>query len=626
MGRTERLTTAQALIRYLVAQSVERDGRLTPFFGPVLGIFGHGNVGGIGEALEAYQDRVRFIPVRNEQAMVHTAAAFAWTHRRLRALACTTSIGPGATNLVTGAAGATINRLPVLLLPGDIFASRRFQPVLQQLDSPGAQGISVNDTLRPVSRYWDRIERPEQLLSALPHAMRVLTSPAETGAVTLALPQDTQVEAFDVPAEFLQPKVWRIPRAEPEPAVIDEIARLVAAAHQPMIIAGGGVRYSEAEKELDSLASAFSIPLAETQAGKGSLPWDHPLNLGPMGATGGLAANRYAAEADLVISVGARLTDFTAASGTAWQNPEVKFIGINVAEADAARAGAIAVVADARQALRALQQRLVAAGAGEVRDRMQRVAALQSEWNIEVDRQRQRHGAVPGRLTQAQVLAAVNAAAEGGGTVVCAAGSLPGDLHKLWRACSPDDYHVEYGYSCMGYEICGGLGVKLADPSREVFVLVGDGSYLMMNSEIVTSIQEGARLTIVVVDSHGFTSIGGLAKSMGGRNQFNELRMRDQQTGRLEGPFLPIDFAAHAAGMGAIAQRAETVEELAAALDASRRAARTNVIVVEVDAADRVPGYDSWWDVPVAEVSDSPTVRAAREEYEKARASERWHG
>ncbi len=624
MRPTERLTTAQALIRYLVVQSVERDGRVTPFFGPVLGIFGHGNVGGIGEALETYQDRVRFIPVRNEQAMVHTAAAFAWKHRRLRALVCTTSIGPGATNLVTGAAGATINRLPVLLLPGDIFATRRFHPVLQQLEIPGRQSDSVNDTLRPVSRYWDRIERPEQLLAAMPEAMRVLTSPSETGAVTLALPQDTQAEAFDVPTEFLRPKVWRIPRAEPAPAVIEEVARLVAAAQQPMIIAGGGVRYSEAEAELDSFARALWVPVVETQAGKGSLPWDHPMNLGPIGATGGLAANRYAADADLVIGIGTRLGDFTTASWTAWQNPDVKFVGINVAEADAAKAGALAVVADARQILRALRQQLVAAGLSKDPARTERIAALRSQWNTEVDRQTRHDGA--GRLTQAQVIAMVNAAADSGDTVVCAAGSMPGDLHKLWRAHSPDDYHVEYGYSCMGYEIAGGLGVKLADPSREVFVLVGDGSYLMLNSEIVTSIQEGARLTIVVVDSHGFASIGSLASSMGGRNSFNELRMRDQRSGRLEGPILAIDFAAHAASMGAVVQRAESAEGLVAALAEAGSADRTSVIVIEVDPADRVPAYDSWWDVPVAEVSGSPTVREARQAYEKAVESERWQG
>jgi len=525
-----------------------------------------------------------------------------------------------------GAAGATINRLPVLLLPGDVFASRRIRPVLQQLESPVAQGISVNDTLRPVSRYWDRIERPEQLLAALPEAMRVLTSVSETGAVTLALPQDTQVETVDYPAEFLQPRVWRIPRPEPEAALLDAVAQLAAAAHQPMIVAGGGVRYSEAEEELDAFARAFSVPVAETQAGKGSLAWDHPWNLGPIGATGGLAANRYAAAADLVIEVGARLADFTTASWTAWQNPDLQFVGINVAEADAARAGAIALVADARQTLRALRRRLAEVGAGGDRSRMDEVARLHVEWRAEVDRQRCRQSAEPGRLTQPQVIAAVNDAAGTKGTVVCAAGSMPGDLHKLWRAQSPDDYHVEYGYSCMGYEIAGALGVKIADPSRDVFVLVGDGSYLMMNSEITTSIQEGAPLTIVVVDSHGFASIGALARSMGGRNNFNELRARDPQTGRLDGPYLPVDFAGHAASMGATVRQAATEPELAAALADARQADRTNVIVVEVDTSEQVPGHESWWDVPVAEESESPTVKAAREKYEEARVAERWHG
>jgi 3D-(3,5/4)-trihydroxycyclohexane-1,2-dione acylhydrolase (decyclizing) len=620
------MTTAQALLEFLAAQSVERDGQVSRFFGPLLGILGHGNVGGIGEALEAAQDRIRFIPARNEQAMVHAAAAYAWTKRRLGALACTSSVGPGATNMVTGAAGATINRLPVLLLPGDVFAGRHARPLLQQLEHPGEQAATVNDALRPVSRFWDRIERPAQLLASLPEAMRVLTSPADTGAVTICLPQDSQAEAYDFPQDFFEPRTWHVARPEPEGALIDEVARLIATTKRPMIVAGGGVRYSAAEADLAAFASAYTVPVAETQAGKGSLAWDHPLNLGPIGATGGLAANRYAREADLVIALGTRLGDFTTASSTAWQNPEVRFVGINVGAADAAKAGALAVVADARQALRALAERLEGPPDDE---RGRYISRLRAEWDAEVDRLTAGESGASGAsagLSQAQVIGLVNAAVGEVGTVVCAAGSMPGDLHRLWRAATPDDYHVEYGYSCMGYEICGGLGVKLADPAREVVVLVGDGSYLMMNSEIVTSLQESAPLTIVVVDSHGYASIGGLARSMGARNNFNELRARDAQTGRLHGPILPIDFAAHAASMGATARRAETRDELAAALAAARVADRTSVIVVEVDPAQRMPGYDSWWDVPVAEVSDSVTVQAARAEYDEARKAQRWRG
>jgi 3D-(3,5/4)-trihydroxycyclohexane-1,2-dione acylhydrolase (decyclizing) len=621
---TRRLTTAQALIGFLQAQHVERDGVSSPFFGPLLGILGHGNLGGLGEALEAAQDRLRFIPVRNEQAMVHTAAAYAWRRRRLGALACTASVGPGATNMITGAAGATINRLPVLLLPGDVFARRHVRPLLQQLEMPGGQMATVNDAFRPVSRYWDRIDRPEQILAAMPEAMRVLTSPIETGAVTICLPQDSQAEAFDVPIDFLEPRSWRVARPEPEPELVDRLVELIHGARQPLIVAGGGVRYAAAEEELAAFVERHVIPVAETQAGKGSLAWDHPMNIGPIGATGGFAANRWARGADLVIALGTRLGDFTTASATAWQNPDVRVAAINVGEADAAK-GTLALVADARQALRALDVRL--ADRPPDATRREHIERLRAEWDAEVDRLRSGEGEglddQGALLAQAQVIAAVNEAAADGGTVINAAGSMPGDLHKLWRARSPEDYHVEYGYSCMGYEIAGGLGIKLADPGRHVIVLVGDGSYLMMNSEIVTSLQEHAPITIVVVDSHGYASIGSLARSMGARNGFNDRRARDPGSDRLAGEVLPVDFAAHAASMGARATRAQTRGELAAALEAARGAERTSVIVVQVDPSLRVPAYDSWWEVPVAEVSDSEPVRAARAEYERARERQR---
>jgi 3D-(3,5/4)-trihydroxycyclohexane-1,2-dione acylhydrolase (decyclizing) len=617
------MTTAQAVVAFLAHQEVERDGQRRPFFAGILGIFGHGNVGGLGEALQAPSAPLRYYQARNEQAMVHTAAAFAKAQARLATFACTTSIGPGATNLVTGAAMATVNRLPVLLLPGDIFARRQVAPVLQQLERPDSQDVSVNDALRPVSRYWDRINRPEQILSALPEAMRVLTSPAETGAVTVALPQDVQAEALEVPAPFLEPRVWTIPRLRPDRTLLARAAAMIAASRRPLLIAGGGVLYSEASAALDGFVRQTGIPVAETQAGKGALPWDHPQNVGPVGVNGGLAANRLAAGADVVIAVGTRLGDFVTASKTAFAHPQVRFVAINVAEMDAAKQAALPVVGDARVTLEELATALAEVGyriddgyAGEIE-------ALRSAWNAEVDRLRSTAGS-SGLLTQAEVIDEVNRAAGPDDTVVCAAGSLPGDLLKLWRTSRPGGYHLEYGYSTMGYEIAGGLGVKMARPQHEVFVLVGDGSYLMLANEIATSVQEGLRLIVILLDNHGFASISGLAESLGQRNEFNRFRHRDPASGQLTGPFLPIDFVANAASLGARAVRAADRAGLAAALAEARGADRTTVIVVETDAAARLPSYDAWWDVPVAEVSDSPLVRAAREDYERQRARQRW--
>jgi 3D-(3,5/4)-trihydroxycyclohexane-1,2-dione acylhydrolase (decyclizing) len=623
MSESVRMTTAQAVVAFLAHQEVERDGRRRPFFAGILGIFGHGNVGGLGEALQAPSAPLRYYQARNEQAMVHTAAAFAKAQARLATFACTTSIGPGATNLVTGAAMATVNRLPVLLFPGDIFARRQVAPVLQQLERPDSQDVSVNDALRPVSRYWDRINRPEQILSALPEAMRVLTSPAETGAVTVALPQDVQAEALEVPAPFLEPRVWTIPRLRPDRTLLARAAAMIAASRRPLLIAGGGVLYSEASAALDGFVRQTGIPVAETQAGKGALPWDHPQNVGPVGVNGGLAANRLAAGADVVIAVGTRLGDFVTASKTAFAHPQVRFCAINVAEMDAAKQAALPVVGDARVTLEELATALAEVGyriddgyAGEIE-------ALRSAWNAEVDRLRSTVGS-SGLLTQAEVIDEVNRAAGPDDTVVCAAGSLPGDLLKLWRTSRPGGYHLEYGYSTMGYEIAGGLGVKMARPQHEVFVLVGDGSYLMLANEIATSVQEGLRLIVILLDNHGFASISGLAESLGQRNEFNRFRHRDPASGQLTGPFLPIDFVANAASLGARAVRAADRAGLAAALAEARGADRTTVIVVETDAAARLPSYDAWWDVPVAEVSDSPLVRAAREDYERQRARQRW--
>ncbi len=545
---TVRLTTAQALVRFLAEQYVERDGVEHRFFGGCFGIFGHGNVAGIGEALYESPELLTYYQARNEQGMVHAAAGYARMRNRLGALVCTSSIGPGATNMVTGAALATINRLPVLLLPGDVFASRKPDPVLQQLEVPWAGDVSVNDCFRPVSRYFDRIWRPEQVIPAALQAMRVLVNQAETGAVTLASPQDVQAEAYDFPEEFLRRRTWRVPRPLPDEAALAEAAARIRAARRPLIVAGGGVIYSEATDALSALCESTGIPVGETQAGKGSLPHDHPSALGGIGATGTLAANRLAAGADLVIGIGTRWSDFTTASKTAFQNPEVRFVNVNAADFDAAKHAGLALVGDARATIERLAALL--AGWSVDHDYREEAARLNAEWDAEVERlYTLGHGPLP---AQSEVLGAVNSAAEPSDVVVCAAGSMPGDLHKLWRTRDPKGYHVEYGYSCMGYEIAGGLGVKMAAPEREVYVLVGDGSYLMLPGEIVTSLQEGLKLTIVLVDNHGFNSIGSLSRSLGLDGFGTLYRFRRDGSLGLDSdpspaPVLPLDLAANAA-------------------------------------------------------------------------------
>jgi 3D-(3,5/4)-trihydroxycyclohexane-1,2-dione acylhydrolase (decyclizing) len=616
---TRRLTMAQAVIEFLTRQFVERDGVEHRFFAGCFAIFGHGNVAGIGQALQQTTE-LRTYQSRNEQAMVHSAAAFARMKDRLGAFVCTTSIGPGATNMVTAAAGATINRLPVLLLPGDIFARRNVAPVLQQLESERSQDVSVNDCLRPVSRYWDRITRPEQIITALPEAMRVLTSPSDTGAVTLCLPQDVQTEAFDYPEALFARRVWRVPRPRPEPELVARAARLVRASARPLIVAGGGVIYSGASAALDRLARSAAIPVGETQAGKGSLPFDHPHSVGAIGATGTLAANRLAAAADLVIGVGTRYSDFTTASKTAFQHPEVRFININVADFDAHKHSAVPIVADARAALEELTAAL--AGWRAPADHIQLVDDLRSEWHAEAERLLAGTGTA--RPSQAEVIAAVQGASDTRDVVVCAAGSLPGDLHKLWRSRDPKSYHVEYGYSCMGYEIAGGLGVAMADPSRAVTVMVGDASYLMMAQEIVTAVQEGLKMSVVVIDNHGYASIGSLSESVGSGGFACQTRRRGAD-GQLSGEVVAIDFVANARSLGARAVRAATRSELEAALADARGQSGVNVVVVETDTSVRVGGYDSWWDVPVAEVSEMDSVAAARAAWEKAVGKERHH-
>jgi len=616
LASTCRATAAQATIKFLKNQYVERDGVERPFFGGCFGIFGHGNVAGIGQALQQNEDFPYYLS-RNEQAMVHTAVAFSKMSNRLRAFVCTSSIGPGATNMVTGAATATVNRIPVLLLPGDIFARRNVAPVLQQLESPQTQDISVNDCFKPVSRYWDRISRPEQLLSALPEAMRVMTSPAETGAVTLSMPQDVQAEALEYPTAFLDKRVWAVPRPRAEARVIRRAVEMIRAARKPLLIAGGGVLYSEASEALAKFVDLTGIPVAETQAGKGSLSYDHPRCLGAMGVTGTPGANLLARDADLIIGVGTRYADFTTASKTAFQNPAVRFININVGEFDAGKHGGLPLVADARAALEELSQLLE--GYHTPSEYQERVRSFREAWEKEVDRLFDLQHGPP--VSQSAVIGVVNSVSGPRDVVVCAAGSLPGDLHKLWRVRDPKGYHLEYGYSCMGYEIAGGLGVKMAAPDREVYVMVGDGSYLMMAQEIHTAIQEGFKLNIVLLDNHGFGSIGALSESCGSGGFGTHYRFR--KAGKLEGDTVNVDFVANAASLGAAASRVRTLDELRQALVAARATPRTTVTVIEVDRNVGVPGYESWWDVPVAEVSEMEIVRSARSAYEKGVRRER---
>ena len=610
----------QAIVQFLQQQYVERDGTETQFFAGMFGIFGHGNVAGIGQALHQYADTFRFYQTRNEQSMVHTAAAFAKMNNRLRTLACTTSIGPGATNMLTGAAGATINRLPILLLPGDIFSTRLVAPVLQQLEAPSSQDISVNDCFKPISRYWDRINRPEQILTALPEAVRVLTSPAETGTVTLALPQDVQAEAYDYPVELFEKRVYHIPRPRADVNALKRAAAWIRESRQPLIIAGGGVIYSEATAQLARFAEQTGVPVAETFAGKGALHYNHPQNLGAIGATGTPGANITARKADLVIAIGTRLSDFTTASKTAFQHPDVRFIGINVAEFDACKQAALPLVADARVMLEEL-----ATAVGNYRvsaDYAASIANYRDEWEEEVARlYHLGHGPLP---SQSEVIGVVNEVSRPEDVLVCAAGSLPGDLHKLWRARNPKQFHLEYGYSCMGYEIAGGLGVKMADPGRDVYVMVGDGSYLMLAQEIITSVQEGYKLIVVLVNNEGHSSIGGLSRATGAQGFATRFRYRDEESGQLQGDFLPVNLAANAASLGAKVIEAKTLLELKAALHDAREAAQTTVVKIDVDYNEQVPRYESWWDVPIAQVSEVDSAKAAYEEYEVERQKERY--
>ena len=614
-----RLTMAQAIIKFLKAQYIERDGVEKQFFAGCFGIFGHGNVAGIGQALQQNPD-FRYYQTRNEQAMVHTASAFAKVSRRMRALACTTSIGPGATNMVTGAATATINRLPVLLLPGDIFARRNVAPVLQQLEVPNSQDISVNDCFKPVSRYWDRLNRPEQAIPSLMEAMRVLTSQADTGAVVLALPQDVQAEAYDYPSAFFGKRVWHVPRLRPDLEALRRAAELIRASNAPLIVAGGGVIFSDATAALRAFVDQTGIPVGESQAGKGSLPYNHPTCLGAIGTTGTRGANIMAREADLVIGIGTTYDDFTSASKTAFQNPDVRFININIHEMDVIKQGGLPLLGDARAVLEELSSAL---SGWQVRDEYRaRARHFNEEWDREVERiYNLEHGPLP---SQGEVIGAVNSALRQQDIVLCAAGSLPGDLHKLWRTRDEFGYHLEYGYSCMGYEIAGGVGAKMAAPEREVYVMVGDGSYLMMSQEIVTAVQEGIKVNIILIDNHGFASIGGLSNSLGSGGFGTRYLARNQATGQLDGTKLPVDFPANARSLGAHVIEARTILDLRMALEEAKKQTRTTLIYVETDREQRVGGYESWWDVAVAETSEMESVRAAYQDYAESKKRERY--
>jgi 3D-(3,5/4)-trihydroxycyclohexane-1,2-dione acylhydrolase (decyclizing) len=621
--KTVRLTMAQALIKYLTQQYVERDGNEQAFFAGCFGIFGHGCISGIGQALQQYPE-FRYYQTRNEQAMVHASAAYAKMKNRMGTFACLSSIGPGATNMITGAAVATTNHLPVLLLPGDIFARRNVAPVLQQLESEITQDISVSDCFKPVSRYWDRINRADQILTALPEAMRVLTSPADTGAVTLSLPQDTQTEAHDYPSEFFNKRIWNIPRNRADSKALKEAARWISDSKSPLIIAGGGVIYSGAEDTLKTFVEKTGIPVGVTMAGKGCLLYDNKLNLGAMGVTGNFAANRIARKADLVIGIGTRYSDFTTASKTAFQNPDVRFVNINVAEFDAYKHSALPLLADAKVTLEELTELLK--GYHVEKDYQQKAQQLHSQWQEEVDRiYAIRNKPLP---SQGELIGVVNELSEPDAVMINAAGSMPGDLHKLWRTRHSKNFHLEYGYSCMGYEIAGGLGIKMAAPEREVVVMVGDGSYLMLCNEIVTSIQEGYKLTIVIMDNQGFNSIGGLSrylgqKGFGTRYAYpSDNKLPDDESDQVEA--LPVDLAMNARGLGAHVIECETYDDFVEAFKDSKKTDRTTVIYIRNDRYVGVPGYESWWDVPVAEVSEMKSVKKARKEWEEGSKQERF--
>ena len=617
---TVRLTVAQATVRFLANQYVERDGERSKFFAGCFGIFGHGNVAGLGQALlqaevEAHESGteplLHYVLGRNEQAMVHSAVAYARQQDRLQTWAVTASVGPGSTNMLTGAALATINRLPVLLLPADTFATRASAPVLQELELLSSGDVTVNDAFKPLSRYFDRVWRPEQLPAALLGAMRVLTDPVETGAATVSIPQDVQAEAHDWPESLFAERTWHIARPLPERSVIARAAEMIRSAQQPLIVAGGGVIYSGATDALTTFCEKTGIPVGQSQAGKGSLAYDHPQSVGAIGSTGTTAANALAAEADVVIGIGTRYSDFTTASRTAFNNPDVRFVNINVASLDSVKQGGVCVVSDAREAIDALGAAL---GDYSVSDEYRsRTAELAKSWDDTVSAAYRVDDDSVG-LNQNQVIGLANTLSDPRDVVVCAAGSMPGDLHKLWRTRDPKGYHVEYGFSCMGYEVAGGIGAKMASPDRDVFVMVGDGSYLMMATELVTAVQEGVKVIVVLVQNHGFASIGSLSESLGSQRFGTAYRYRGSD-GRLDGAKLPVDLAANAASLGAEVIRVVTAAEFTDAVKVAKANDHTTVIHVETDPLISAPDSESWWDVPVSETSTLESTQSAYQTY-----------
>ena len=616
---TKKLTVAQATIEFLKNQYVRRDNIENKFFAGCFGIFGHGNVVGLGEALKENLD-FKYYQTRNEQAMVHTAAAYAKMKNRMQTFACTTSIGPGATNMITAAASATINRIPVLLIPGDFFSKRSASPLLQQTEHSFTQDMSVNDCFKPISKYWDRINRPEQLISSLLEAMRVLTSPSETGTVTIAMPHDVQAEAYDFPNEFFEKRVWYIPRMTPDNFLLKKSIDIIKKSKKPMIVAGGGVIYSEAEDELKDLVENTGIPVAETFAGKGSMHYKHPLNLGALGATGTKAANLIAKDADLVIGIGTRYGDFMSASKTAWQNPDVKFININVKEFDAFKQSAIPLQGDAKKTINLLNNNLKEFNTSN--DYLDKVKKHCIEWDKIVD---EVYKTVDeNNPVQSEYIGALNEFIDDNDVIVCAAGSAPGDLHKLWRTKNSKGFHLEYGNSCMGYEIPGGLGVKMADTDREVYVICGDASYLMLPSDIITTIQEGYKITIILINNEGYASIGGLSNSVGGEGFGTHFKYRNPKTGQLDGDFLPVDLAKNAESLGAIVYKPKGIKEFSNALKKAKNNDTTTVVYVDTIRDRKMDGYAySWWEVPVPEVSKSKKVQKVRVEYEKGKKQQK---
>jgi len=610
---TIRLTVGQAIVKFLDNQYIEVDGEVKKFVKGIFAIFGHGNVTGLGQALEEDSGELLFHQGHNEQGMAHAAIGYAKQKNRQQIYACTSSVGPGAANMVTAAATATVNRIPVLFLPGDTFACRQPDPVLQQIEDPTSLSVNTNDAFRPVSRYWDRVNRPEQLMTAMINAMRVLTDSANTGAVTICLPQDVQAEAYDFPVDFIRKRVHRLERRSLSRAALEDAVELICRKKKPLLICGGGVKYSDAANELKQFAEKFNIPFGETQAGKGSIVWDHELNLGGIGVTGNLAANRIAKDADLVIGVGTRFSDFTTSSKRAFMNPDIEFIAINVCGYDAYKMDALPLIADAKEALKDLTAALSERGyKSSYTDEIEKV---KDEWNKEVERLF--NVEMEEGLSQTRVLGELDKLLDDDAIIVGSSGSLPGCLQRVWRPKKPGTYHMEYGYSCMGYEVTGALGVKLAEPDKEVYAMVGDGSFIMLHSELYTSIQEGKKINVIVFDNSGFQCIHNLQRSQGISSYGTEFRYRDPETGELTGDYVPVDFAAIGKGYGCKTYSVTTIEELRDAIEKSKKDDISTVIDIKVLPGTMTDGYESWWRVGVPEVAKKDSVKEAYQEMEK---------